>query len=318
MPNGVDICSVRGSSTASPRIARAVAQAHQADETDTVPWSTRRSTKSASSRGGRGDVSLSQPVRARARRRIEGDPRPRRRSPRSRRSASVDAARALRRRRAADQHPARNSRGPTSTSAPRRRLYGRAVRSGRLPCQGKRAARTRRTGRSISISVGINYYYNNQWVDHGRTCLYGRPDLSPAARIVRARPRHASSRPLFIAETGTEGVRARAVAPPRRRRGRRRARWRRACRSRASACIRCSATSAGTTTAAMPQWHDRGVRERRAACRLRPAGGRARRGSRRGLRLWFLRRSNLLASSRRRPGPMNTTVRIHGSRPAPG
>ncbi len=53
--------------------------------------------------------------------------------------------------------------------------------------------------------VGINYYFNNQWVDHGRTVYMGDPVYRPPRELfafVHARV----DRPLFVAETGTEGV----------------------------------------------------------------------------------------------------------------
>ncbi|WP_426163968.1 hypothetical protein [Sandarakinorhabdus sp. DWP1-3-1] len=53
--------------------------------------------------------------------------------------------------------------------------------------------------------VGVNYYYNNQWIDGDRTVYLGdwlhRP-LSDLLVEVSAR----YGRPLYIAETGTEGV----------------------------------------------------------------------------------------------------------------
>ena len=53
--------------------------------------------------------------------------------------------------------------------------------------------------------VGINYYFNNQWIDHGRTVYLGDPLYRPPRELlalVHAR----TDRPLFVAETGTEGV----------------------------------------------------------------------------------------------------------------
>ena len=53
--------------------------------------------------------------------------------------------------------------------------------------------------------IGINYYYNNQWIDGGRTVFLGdwlhRP-LHELLAIVAGRYRQ----PRYIAETGTEGV----------------------------------------------------------------------------------------------------------------
>lgn len=53
--------------------------------------------------------------------------------------------------------------------------------------------------------IGLNYYYNNQWIDQGRTIFLGdwlhRP-LSGLLGTVADR----YEQPLYIAETGTEGV----------------------------------------------------------------------------------------------------------------
>ncbi len=61
-------------------------------------------------------------------------------------------------------------------------------------------------GRADAIDLlGFNYYYNNQWIDEGRTVYLGdwlhRP-LSELLADVASRYRQ----PLYIAETGTEGV----------------------------------------------------------------------------------------------------------------
>jgi len=53
--------------------------------------------------------------------------------------------------------------------------------------------------------VGLNYYYNNQWVDHGRTVYMGDPIYRPPRELF-AIVQERIDRPLFIAETGTEGV----------------------------------------------------------------------------------------------------------------
>ena len=53
--------------------------------------------------------------------------------------------------------------------------------------------------------VGVNYYYNNQWVDHGRTVYLG-DWLQRPLRELLAMVHQRYGRPMFIAETGTEGV----------------------------------------------------------------------------------------------------------------
>lgn len=53
--------------------------------------------------------------------------------------------------------------------------------------------------------IGINYYYNNQWIDRGRTVFLGdwlHVPLHELLAIVAAR----YDKPRYIAETGTEGV----------------------------------------------------------------------------------------------------------------
>ncbi len=53
--------------------------------------------------------------------------------------------------------------------------------------------------------IGCNYYYNNQWIDHGRPVHLGEPIFKPLRELlgdVHAR----YAKPLLIAETGTEGV----------------------------------------------------------------------------------------------------------------
>ncbi len=53
--------------------------------------------------------------------------------------------------------------------------------------------------------VGVNYYFNNQWIDHGRPVHLGDPIFKPLRELladVHAR----YGKPLLIAETGTEGV----------------------------------------------------------------------------------------------------------------
>lgn len=53
--------------------------------------------------------------------------------------------------------------------------------------------------------IGLNYYYNNQWVDHGRPIFLGDWLHKPLHQLLEtAAARY--SQPLYIAETGTEGV----------------------------------------------------------------------------------------------------------------
>lgn len=51
--------------------------------------------------------------------------------------------------------------------------------------------------------VGLNCYYNNQWIDHGRPVFVGDPLNSPL-RDLLAMAHARVERPMFIAETGTE------------------------------------------------------------------------------------------------------------------
>ena len=51
--------------------------------------------------------------------------------------------------------------------------------------------------------VGLNCYYNNQWVDHGRTVYLGDPIHRPLRELLMLAQARVG-RPLFIAETGTE------------------------------------------------------------------------------------------------------------------
>lgn len=53
--------------------------------------------------------------------------------------------------------------------------------------------------------VGLNCYYNNQWIDHGRTVYLGDP-LSRPLRELLALAQARVERPIFVAETGTEGT----------------------------------------------------------------------------------------------------------------
>ncbi len=53
--------------------------------------------------------------------------------------------------------------------------------------------------------VGVNYYFNNQWIDHGRPVHLGDPIFKPLRELLAdVHARYA--KPLLIAETGTEGV----------------------------------------------------------------------------------------------------------------
>jgi beta-glucosidase/6-phospho-beta-glucosidase/beta-galactosidase len=53
--------------------------------------------------------------------------------------------------------------------------------------------------------VGVNFYYNNQWVDHGRTVFLGDGMNRPLGELL-AGAYHRYERPFFIAETGTESA----------------------------------------------------------------------------------------------------------------
>jgi beta-glucosidase/6-phospho-beta-glucosidase/beta-galactosidase len=52
--------------------------------------------------------------------------------------------------------------------------------------------------------IGVNYYYNNQWVDHGRTVYLGDGMYRPLHELLKWVYERYERRPLFIAETGTE------------------------------------------------------------------------------------------------------------------
>ncbi|GGI76135.1 beta-glucosidase [Polymorphobacter multimanifer] len=53
--------------------------------------------------------------------------------------------------------------------------------------------------------IGFNYYYNNQWIDEGRTVFLGAWLHVPLHQLLGpAAARY--SQPVYIAETGTEGV----------------------------------------------------------------------------------------------------------------
>ena len=58
--------------------------------------------------------------------------------------------------------------------------------------------------RAIDV-IGLNYYYNNQWVDRGRTVFLGDWFHIPLHRLLANVARNYDL-PLYIAETGTEGV----------------------------------------------------------------------------------------------------------------
>lgn len=51
--------------------------------------------------------------------------------------------------------------------------------------------------------VGLNFYYNNQWVDHGRTIYLGDGMYRPLHELLGEAYRR-YERPFFLAETGTE------------------------------------------------------------------------------------------------------------------
>ncbi|MBV8820194.1 MAG: hypothetical protein JO022_17670 [Acidobacteriaceae bacterium] len=52
--------------------------------------------------------------------------------------------------------------------------------------------------------VGLNYYWNNQWIDHGRILLRDDPLYRPFQYLIAEYHRR-YRRPLFISETGIEG-----------------------------------------------------------------------------------------------------------------
>ncbi|WP_182086466.1 glycosyltransferase [Aureimonas sp. ME7] len=54
--------------------------------------------------------------------------------------------------------------------------------------------------------VGVNYYYNNQWIHGGPPIDWGHPLYKPL-RAILAETYARYGRPIFIAETGTEGER---------------------------------------------------------------------------------------------------------------
>jgi beta-glucosidase/6-phospho-beta-glucosidase/beta-galactosidase len=53
--------------------------------------------------------------------------------------------------------------------------------------------------------IGINYYDRNQWWNHGQTIFRGEPEYRPFREILREVYKR-YRRPMFIAETGTEGA----------------------------------------------------------------------------------------------------------------
>ena len=52
--------------------------------------------------------------------------------------------------------------------------------------------------------VGLNCYFNNQWIDHGPTVYLGDPASKPLRELLELAHSRVD-RPIFIAETGTEG-----------------------------------------------------------------------------------------------------------------
>ena len=59
---------------------------------------------------------------------------------------------------------------------------------------------------SLLDIVGVNYYYNNQWIHGGPTIDIGHPSYSPFSDLLFANyARYA--RPVYVSETGTEGDR---------------------------------------------------------------------------------------------------------------
>ncbi len=59
-------------------------------------------------------------------------------------------------------------------------------------------------GRPEHLDIfGVNYYYNNQWIDHGRTVFLGDGLYRPLSELLEQAYRR-YHRPFFIAETGTE------------------------------------------------------------------------------------------------------------------
>jgi hypothetical protein len=53
--------------------------------------------------------------------------------------------------------------------------------------------------------IGTNYYFNNQWVDEGTTVHLGNWHHVPLHVLLTAL-KHRYAKPLYVAETGTEGV----------------------------------------------------------------------------------------------------------------
>lgn len=53
--------------------------------------------------------------------------------------------------------------------------------------------------------VGVNFYYNNQWIDNGRPVYLGDWQHVPLHQLIEAVAAR-TDLPLYIAETGTEGV----------------------------------------------------------------------------------------------------------------
>ena len=53
--------------------------------------------------------------------------------------------------------------------------------------------------------IGVNYYFNNQWIDHGRQVFLGEVIFKPLREML-AEMHARYDLPLVVAETGTEGV----------------------------------------------------------------------------------------------------------------
>lgn len=69
---------------------------------------------------------------------------------------------------------------------------------------GRKAADLGGSEAAVDI-VGANYYYNNQWIDRGRTVYLGDWLHQPLHQLL-AQVAARYNKPLYIAETGTEGV----------------------------------------------------------------------------------------------------------------
>lgn len=58
--------------------------------------------------------------------------------------------------------------------------------------------------RAVDV-IGLNYYYNNQWIDGGRTVFLG-DWLHMPLHVLLERVAARYDQPIYVAETGTEGV----------------------------------------------------------------------------------------------------------------